>query len=78
IAAVNGVLSEIGADRVPQIMVFNKIDRTVLPPRAERDEYARISRVWLSALTGDGIDLLRTAISEQALDAVHPGQPAAA
>ncbi|MBX3663442.1 MAG: GTPase HflX [Burkholderiales bacterium] len=78
IAAVNGVLSEIGADRIPQIMVFNKIDRTALPPRVERDEYARISRVWLSALTGDGIDLLRAAISEHASDAVRSGQPAAA
>jgi GTP-binding protein HflX len=78
IAAVNGVLSEIGADRVPQIMVFNKIDSTALQPRVERDEYARISRVWLSALTGDGVDLLRAAIGEQALDAVRPGQPVAA
>lgn len=78
IAAVNTVLAEIGADRVPQIMVFNKIDNTVLPPRAERDEYARISRIWLSALKGDGIDLLRAAIGEHALEAVRPGQPAAA
>ncbi|MCW5575193.1 MAG: GTPase HflX [Burkholderiales bacterium] len=78
IAAVNGVLSEIGADRVPQIMVFNKIDRTALPPRVERDEYARISRLWLSALAGDGIDLLRAAIGEYALDAARPDQPEAA
>ncbi|HBJ85198.1 MAG TPA: GTPase HflX [Verrucomicrobiales bacterium] len=78
IAAVNAVLAEIGADQVPQIMVFNKIDTTVLPARAERDEYARISRVWLSALTGDGVDLLRTAIHEYALDARSPSEPAAA
>jgi GTP-binding protein HflX len=78
IAAVNGVLSEIGAEPVPQIMVFNKIDRTALEPRAERDEYARISRLWLSALTGDGVDLLRVAIGEHALDAARPDQPEAA
>ena len=78
IAAVNTVLSEIGADQVPQIMVFNKIDRTALEPRVERDEYARISRLWLSALTGDGVDLLRAAIGEHALDAARPGQPEAA
>jgi GTP-binding protein HflX len=78
IAAVNAVLAEIGADRVPQIMVFNKIDRTALPARAERDEYARISRLWMSALTGDGVDLLRNALGEYALDAKRPSQPAAA
>jgi len=78
IAAVNSVLAEIGAAKVPQIMVFNKIDRTALPARAERDEYARISRLWLSALTGDGVDLLRTAIREYALDARSPSEPAVA
>lgn len=83
IAAVNTVLGEIGADKVPQIMVFNKIDRTALQARVERDEYARISRLWLSALTGDGTNLLRNAIAEHALGAAvlteaTSGQPAAA
>lgn len=66
IAAVQSVLAEIGADSIPQVMVLNKIDRTALPPRAERDEYAKISKVWLSAANGDGIDLLRAAIGESA------------
>ncbi len=78
IAAVQGVLAEIGADKIPQIMVLNKIDRTALPPRAERDEYARISRVWLSAANGDGIDLLRAAIGELAQQAATPDQTVAA
>ncbi len=78
IAAVNIVLAEIGADTVPQIMVFNKIDRTALLPRAERDDCARISRVWLSAMTGDGVDPLRKAIGEHALDATNTSQPVAA
>jgi len=78
IAAVNQVLSEIGANQVPQIMVFNKIDRTQVEPRMERDEYGRISRLWLSALTGDGIVNLRDAIQEYALNSIDPGQPAAA
>lgn len=78
IAAVNTVLTEIGADKVPQIMVYNKIDRTGLPPRVERDECVRICRLWLSALTGDGIDLLRKAIGEYAQEAATPSQPAAA
>lgn len=78
IAAVNTVLTEIGADKTPQIMVMNKIDRTVFEPRAERDECARISRVWLSAANGDGVDLLRTAIGEHALEAASSNQPVAA
>ena len=78
IVAVNTVLAEIGADKVPQIMVYNKIDRSGLPARVERDECARISRLWLSALTGEGVDLLRKAIGEYALEATTPIQPATA
>jgi GTP-binding protein HflX len=74
VAAVQGVLAEIGADSIPQIMVLNKIDRTALLPRVERDEYAKISKVWLSAASGDGIDLLRAAVGDSARAAatVHP------
>lgn len=64
IEQVNLVLAEIGADRLPQILVLNKIDLSGLPPRVERDEYGRISRVWLSAQSGEGVDLLRSALSE--------------
>lgn len=78
IAAVNTVLTEIGADKVPQIMVYNKIDRSGVPPRVERDECVRISRLWSSALTGEGIDLLRSAIGEYAREVAPPRQPAAA
>jgi GTP-binding protein HflX len=78
IAAVNIVLTEIGADKTPQIMIMNKIDRTVFEPRGERDECARISRLWLSAVNGDGVELLRTAIGEHALEAASSNQPAAA
>ena len=38
--------------RIPQVIVLNKIDRTPLPPRVERDEYGKISRVWVSAQIG--------------------------
>ncbi len=78
IAAVNGVLAEIGADQLPQIVVYNKIDRSGFSARVERDEYARISRLWLSALTGEGIDLLRKAIMEHALETAHSSRSAAA
>ncbi len=64
IAAVNLVLAEIGADTVPQVMVMNKIDRTPLPARVERDEYGRISRIWTSAQTGQGVEFIRLALEE--------------
>ncbi|CAH2771288.1 MAG: Ribosome LSU-associated GTP-binding protein HflX [uncultured Caballeronia sp.] len=65
---VNKVLSSIGADGIPQIIVFNKID--AVPELAargnavERDEYGNILRVFLSARTGQGLDALRAAIAE--------------
>ena len=66
IAAVNQVLVEIGAHAIPQILVMNKIDRTRLPARVERDEYGRISRVWVSAQSGQGIEFVRLALEEYA------------
>ncbi len=61
---VNMVLKEIGADHIPQILVWNKIDAAGLEPALERDEYDRIRRVFVSAQSGSGLDLLRQAISE--------------
>jgi GTP-binding protein HflX len=66
IAAVNEVLAEIGADAIPQILVMNKIDRTPLPPRVERDEYGRILRIWASAQSGQGVEFIRLALDEHA------------
>jgi GTP-binding protein HflX len=60
------VLAEIGADRVPQIAVWNKIDASLLEPGVDRDEYGRISRVRASARTGAGLAELRGAIMEAA------------
>lgn len=64
IVEVNKVLAEIGADHIPQLMVLNKIDVNGLAPGLERDEYGRISRIWVSARTGEGFDLLREALAE--------------
>jgi GTP-binding protein HflX len=64
IEQVNAVLTEIGADHVPQVLVWNKIDLAGLPPAIERDEYDKICRVFVSAHTGEGVDLLRQAIAE--------------
>ncbi len=64
-AHVQEVLTEIDADKVPCLEVFNKID--LMPdcqPRLERDSSGRPVRVWLSAKTGAGTELLREAISE--------------
>ena len=64
IAEVNKVLVEIGAQHIPQILIFNKIDLQGLPAGKQRDEYARITHIHLSAKTGAGIDDLRTALAE--------------
>jgi len=63
---VNKVLAEIGAADIPQIMVWNKIDLNALTAGLDRDECGKISRVRLSAATGEGIELLRLALSEAA------------
>jgi GTP-binding protein HflX len=58
------VLREIGADHIPQILVWNKIDLAGVRPAIERDEYDKIRRVFVSAQSGDGVGLLRQAIAE--------------
>jgi GTP-binding protein HflX len=66
---VNNVLSDIKADAVPQLQVFNKID--LLPemlPRIDRNDLGVPIRVWISAETGAGIDLLQTALAELFVD----------
>jgi GTP-binding protein HflX len=78
---VERVLAEIGADRIPQVLVFNKLD--LLPdiqhPRAMRDAVERAPgirtpRVFVSARDGRGLDLLRGVIAEQvAGDALNAG-----
>jgi len=65
VGAVNGVLAEIGAQDIPQLQVYNKID--LLPgfaPRIDRDAQGRPWRVWMSSRTGAGRDLLLAAIAE--------------
>lgn len=66
IEEVNKVLAEIGADRIPQILAWNKIDLTSVPHGVDRDEYGKIRRVRLSARTGAGIEFLRQALVEVA------------
>ena len=66
ILEVNKVLAEIGADQVRQVVVWNKIDLTEAEPGVDRDEYAKIARVRLSARTGEGLELLRETLAEYA------------
>ena len=63
---VNKVLREIGADRVRQVVAWNKIDLTDAQPGVERGEYGSIARVRVSARTGQGLDLLRESLAEYA------------
>lgn len=62
---VEQVLTQINADTVPQLLVYNKIDRCEsVMPRIDRDEHGRPSRVWISVYTGVGLDMLADAMSE--------------
>ncbi|WP_189530787.1 ribosome rescue GTPase HflX [Paludibacterium paludis] len=62
---VNKVLAEIGAEDIPQLIVWNKTDLRGLPPGIERDEDGAVRGVRVSALTGEGLDLLREALRER-------------
>lgn len=64
IEQVNIVLKEIGADHIPQILVWNKIDLIDLQPSVELNEYGKIQRVCISSEGGIGLDLLRHALGE--------------
>ena len=68
---VQRVLHEIGADEVPQVLVYNKLDRLDVAQRPEHlvDEIegergVRTPRVFVSALNGEGLDALRQAIAD--------------
>jgi len=70
IDAVNAVLAEIGAADVPQVLVYNQIDRVSgLEPEIVRDPYGKILNIKVSAFTGAGIEALREALAEIARDA---------
>jgi GTP-binding protein HflX len=64
--AHNEVLKEIGAESVRQILVYNKVDLLEgRSPRIDRDEQGRVRRIWLSAATGMGMELLLSALEEE-------------
>ena len=72
ILEVERVLAEIGADRIPQVLVFNKLDLLgaeqvprVLRDAVERSPGVLTPRLFVSARDGRGLDLLRGVIGEQ-------------
>ena len=77
IREVNAVLEEIKADDVPVILVYNKIDNTTLTPEIVRHPDGKPKAVFVSALTGAGMDELRQAISEFAANwrIENPSEP---
>ncbi|MFA6971843.1 MAG: GTPase HflX [Gallionella sp.] len=59
---VNKVLAEIDAGDIPQLMVYNKVDLTDMPAGVERDDCDKIARVFMSAVSGAGLNELRLAL----------------
>ena len=71
-AEVQRVLAEIGAQGIPQVLVYNKLDRldSTQVPRSLHDEFEveagmRVPRVFVSAIDGTGLDVLRAQVSAQ-------------
>ena len=64
ISEVNKVLIEIDASDIPVIMVFNKIDLNGSPAKVRRNDKGLVNEIWLSAHTGEGVELLLDAIAE--------------
>mgnify|MGYP003397658604 FL=1 len=86
IGQVDSVLSEIGAAEIPQILVFNKIDRIEgavprreLPAGAASEPGSHLrERIWLSAMSGAGLDLLRESLGGRFRDRQISGELALA
>ena len=60
---VEVVLKEIGASNVPTLYVYNKVDLTDEIAHIDYDAQGHPIRVWLSAITGEGLELLQTALA---------------
>jgi len=65
IRQVNAVLKELDADRVPQIRVYNKIDKLDRQPRLTNNRNGEARAVWLSAVSGEGVSLLLESIGKR-------------
>ncbi len=65
IAQVNEVLAQIGAQSIPQVLVYNKIDRLGRAPGIERSPAGEATTVWISAAERQGLDLLIRVVAER-------------
>ena len=80
-AEVKRVLHEIGADSVPQWLIFNKIDNLTeeRQPLIFQDQYevdgVALERIFLSAQTGQGLSALRQMLAEEVLKTLPEGKP---
>jgi GTP-binding protein HflX len=57
---VEAVLEQIQAESIHRLLIMNKTDVQGTEPRVDYDSEGHAKRIWLSAQTGDGLDLLRT------------------
>jgi GTP-binding protein HflX len=64
ITQVDELVESIGASAIPQLRVFNKIDRLGRAPGLVRDASGHPAAAWLSAASGAGVDLLRGALQD--------------
>ncbi len=62
---VNAVLKQLEADQVPQIRVYNKIDKLDRKPRMTNNRQGKGRAVWLSAITGEGLPMLKEAVANR-------------
>ncbi|HEY8052042.1 MAG: ribosome rescue GTPase HflX [Steroidobacterales bacterium] len=65
IAQVDSVLADIGAGDIPQLLVYNKIDRLETAAHVDRDANGRATAVWISARERLGLPLLISAVAER-------------
>ncbi|MFT3905381.1 MAG: GTPase HflX [Steroidobacteraceae bacterium] len=65
IEEVDAVLGQIGAGALPQLRVYNKIDRLEVQPHLERDAEGRVVQAWVSAVGGSGLEGLLQAVGER-------------
>ncbi|VUD40629.1 GTPase HflX [Thalassocella blandensis] len=74
IEQVNIVLDEIHASEIPQLLVYNKIDLLEsVSARVDRNDEGRPYAVWLSAQSGEGLDLLHATIGELLAENIFHG-----
>lgn len=69
IDAVNTVLQEIDAENIPQLIIYNKIDKLSAEQRMQgivRDIHGCPQAIYISVQDGSGLDDLRTAMIEMA------------